>query len=305
MRRLLVLAAVLVAGACDSADPSVEVQPSSEPSEGIVVASFDFSESRLLAEIYAQALEAGGYSVARALDLGPRELVMPALLQGFVDVVPEYAGSALEAMSASNSTAAAPRTAGDIESDLRDAVRSAGLDVLVSSAASNQNEFVVTVQTADLHQLTTITDLVPLASTMTIGGPPECPTREHCLLGLDDVYDLRFDSFVPLAGEHLVWQALKDGVIDVGVMFSTDATLAAPTDLVVLDDDRGLQPPDHVVPLVRRAALDARAVAILDEISANLTTDSLRFLNWRLANAGTDVAAEARGWLLRHGIVER
>jgi osmoprotectant transport system substrate-binding protein len=88
-------------------------------------------------------------------------------------------------------------------------------------------------------------------------------------------------------------------------MFSTDATLADPTDLVVLADDLGLQPADHVVALVRRAAMDERVVATLDEVSANLSTDNLRFLNWRLANAGTDAAAEARGWLLRHGIVER
>lgn len=306
MRRVIVLAAVLLTGACDGADPSAEVTPSEDRSDGIVVASFDFAESRLLAEIYSQAVEGEGYPVVRQLDLGPRELVMPALRQGFVDVVPEYAGSALDAISNGSETSGAdPGAAGDTVADLRAAVRSSGLDVLESSPASNRNELVVTVRTAERERLAAITDLGPVASSLTIGGPPECPTRRHCLIGLADTYDLQFDSFVPLAGEDLVRRALEDGVIDVGVMFSTDATLADPTDFVVLADDLGLQPADHVVPLVRRDALDARAVATLDEVSANLTTDNLRFLNWRLANAGTDAAAEARGWLLRHGMLER
>ena len=306
MRRLVVLAAVLVAGACDGTDPSAEVPQSEERSDGIVVASFDFAESRLLAEIYAQALEGEGYPVVRQLDLGPRELLMPALRQGFVDVVPEYAGSALDAMSpGSDASDAGPGTAVDSVDGLRAAVRSAGLDVLESSPASNQNELVVTVETAERERLTAISDLGPVASTLTIGGPPECAERRQCLIGLDDTYDLRFSSFIPLAGEDLVRRALEDGVVDVGVMFSTDATLADPTDLVVLADDLGLQPADHVVPLVRRAAMDERVVATLDEVSANLTTDPLRFLNGRRATAGTDAVAEARGWLLRHGIVER
>src|SRR5690606_13561886 len=132
-----------------------------------------------------------------------------ALQQGFVDVVPEYAGSALDAISWG------ARTSGsDTVAALRAAVRPAGLDVLESSPASNQNELVVTVPTAERERLAAITDLVPRASSLTIGGPPECPERRHCLLGLADVYDLRFDVFVPLAGEDLVRRALQDGVID-------------------------------------------------------------------------------------------
>ena len=306
MRRVIVLAAVLVAGACDGPETSTTGPQSEARSDGIVVASFDFAESRLLAEIYAQALEGQGYPVVRQLDLGPRELVMPALRQGFVDVVPEYAGSALDATtSGTDRRDAAPGAPTDAVAELRAAVRSSGLEVLEASPASNQNELVVTDDTAERQQLTSITDLVPVASMLTIGGPPECPTRRRCLIGLAEVYDLRFDSFIPLGGEDLVRRALEDGVIDVGVMFSTDATLADPAGFVVLADDLGLQPEDHVVPLVRPAAIDPRAVATLDAVSASLSTENLRFLNWRLANAGTDVAFEARGWLVRHGIVHR
>ncbi len=269
----------------------------------VVVASFDFTESRLLGEIYAQALEAKGLVVRRELGLGSRELVLPALRRGLVDVVPEYAGSALDATDPDTTVDHADVDA--VVRALRDAVAPWGLTVLLPSAASDQNVLAVATELADRHRLHAISDLGPLASSLTIGGPPECPQRPRCLPGLDDRYGLEFAEFVPLAGAELVRRAIDDGVVDVGVLFSTDAVLAG-DGLVVLDDDRHLQPPDNVVPMVRSAkARDARISAALDLVSARLTTDNLRFLNWRLANAGTSIEAEARGWLIRQRLIAR
>lgn len=301
MRRPLVaaLVAVLVAAGC-----SDEPRDRAVPDPGaVVVASFNFAESELLAEVYAQALEDEGVRVRRELGLGTRELVLPALRQGLVDVVPEYVGSVLDAT--------APRSAAD-RSDLADVVAALdaavapwGLAVLEPSAASNQNVVVVRADLARIHDLVAISDLRSLAPSSTIGGPPECPRRSRCLAGLDDRYGLHFEAFVPLAGADLVRRALLDGVVDVGVLFSTDAALAG-SELVALADDRHLQPLDDVVPLVRSAVLDdPRIRRALDEVSEELTTRSLRFVNWRLVNAGTSVADEARGWLVRHGLVAR
>jgi osmoprotectant transport system substrate-binding protein len=298
MRGWPVVAAVLLAGACDSSAPTVDRPPGSD----IVVASFDFPESQLVAEIYAQALEGEGLVVDRQLGLGPRELVMPALRQGFVDLVPEYAGSALAAFAPGSSPD--PGDVHDVVDQLAAAIGPWGLEVLSSSPASNRNELAVTAETAANVGLSTISNLGPYATSMTIGGPPECPVRRHCLVGLAEVYGLEFGSFVPLADAALVRRALLDGVVDVGVVFSTDAALAGRT-LVVLVDDEGLQPADHVVPVARRDALDDRVVAVLDDVSAQLTTTNLRFLNWRVANAGAGIAAEARGWLVRHDLVDR
>ena len=278
-------------------------KPTTAPEGSVTVASFDFEESQLLAEIYAQALEDEGIEVRRQLNLGPRELVLPALRQGLVDVVPEYAGSVLEA------------TAPDVPLDrsalaavtlaLQTAVKPWGITVLRPAAASNQNVLAVRAELAADHALTAVSDLVSLAPSMSIGGPPECARRPLCLPGLAGVYGLRFERFVPLAGEQLVRRALADGVVDVGVLFSTDAALAGP-ELAVLDDDRALQPPDNVLPLVRDDALrDQRVRTALEEVSAALTTTSLRFLNWRVAHSGTGSAAEARGWLVRQGLIDR
>lgn len=267
--RWFAAAMLLVVVACDGATDRSEAPPTPDH---IRVASFDFVESRLLAEIYAQALEAGGFEVERQFELGPRELVTPALRQGFVDVVPEYAGSALDAVAPDS--LADRHDVVEVVEALRETIRPWGVEALSPSPASNQNEIVVTADRARGHDLADVSDLAPLARSLTIGGPPECSVRQHCLVGLTDVYGLRFAAFVPLVGDELVRRALSDGVIDVGVLFSTDAVLAD-GDLVVLRDDRRLQPAENVVPIVRRPAVDDRAAAILDAVSGHLDRKSV------------------------------
>jgi osmoprotectant transport system substrate-binding protein len=305
MRRWVFVAALLVVSACSGSG----TQPAGSAgtgaagrADGVVVASFDFAESRLVAEIYAQALEDEGVAVDRQFGLGPRELVVPALRQGFVDVVPEYAGSALDAVAPDSEVDR--RDAAAVVGALSTTVGEWGLDVLVPSGASNVNVVAVTAESAEDGGVDAISDLVPDAASLVLGGPPECPARPRCLLGLEEVYGLRFASFVPLASEELVRRALVDGVIDVGVLFSTDAALAGDA-LVVLRDDRELQPADNIVPMVRTGVLDEQAIAALDEVSALLTTSNLRFLNWRVANSGHGDVAEARAWLLRQQLISR
>ena len=270
---------------------------------GLVVASFSFAESELVAEIYAQALEASGLAVQRQLGLGSREMVLPGLRRGLVDVVPEYAGSALDAVAPDSEAERLDVSA--VVADLGDELGPWGLSVLAPSSASNENVIAVRSDVAEELDLRAVSDLAPSADGFVLGGPPECPRRPRCLPGLDERYGLRFAGFEPFDDAVLVRRALVDGVIDVGVLFSTDAALTG-EGVAVLLDDRRLQPPDNVVPVVRTEVLaDQRVRSTLDEVSAALTTDGLRLLNWRLANAGTDPAAEARAWLIRHELVDR
>lgn len=294
-------ALVLAATGCSGSEPAPP-----PPATGIAVASFNFAESRLLAEIYAQALEHAGVEVRRELDLGPRELVMPAMRQGLVDVVPEYLGTAL---TAAEPTAVVDRSDPDaVHRAFATAVGPWDLEVLQHAAAQNQNGLVVTRATATRLGLRTTSDLAAVAPGLRLGGPPECPRRAYCLEGLREVYGLDFQDFVPLDGQAFVRRGLVDEVIDVGVLFTTDGAVAG-RDLVLLDDDRALQPAENVVPLARSEILDGPqgevVAATLDAISARLTTANLRFLNWRVAVAGNTPAAEARGWLVRQGLVDR
>ena len=295
MTPLRLVLVVLVLAGC--AAPAGRMQ---ERPDAVVVASFDFAESALLGEVYAQALEGAGLPVHRELRLGPRELVLPALRQGLVDVVPEYLGSALSAV-----TAGAADGAGLAE--LRSALAEDGLRALAPSAAQNQNGLAVTRRTAERLGLRTTSDLVAAAPRLSLTGPAECPRRPHCLPGLSSAYGLVFRDFVPYDSETQRLTALEQGVVDVAVVFTTDGLLAS-GDLVLLVDDRGLQPAENVLPVVSGAVVERHGeqlVRILDAVSARLDSAALTFLNWRVHVGGGSVPDEARGWLVRHGLVRR
>ena len=295
---LVLLLAVLLLQSCSGRAPSDSVAKTPHE-EALVVASFDFPESELLAEIYAQALEGAGIPVRRSFDLGPRELVLPALEQDLVDVVPEYVGSALQALRPG--TAVPAGTSEAVES-LAGALRPWGLSVLRPAPASDTNGLVVTAATARRLDLRTISDLRRVAPRLQVGGPPECPGRRYCLIGLQERYGLRFAGFSAFSSEAQRRTALTDGVVDVAVMFTTDGLLVT-DELVLLEDDRRLQPPENVVPVVTQRALDRygnRIRPALDQVSAALSTSSLTFVNWRVEVAGKSVPVEASAWLRRH-----
>ena len=287
---------LIVAAACGS-DDSDEPAPSALNDDAVTVASFNFPESQVLAEIYSQALEAGGYEVRRALSLGPREFVAPALAGGLVELVPEYAGTALQFLSA-GATASSPDAA-TAKNALQEVVAARGVTVLASAPAQDANTFVVPRETAELYGLRSISDLQPIAPELTFGGPPECPTRPLCLLGLENTYGLRFKEFVPLdAGGPLTRQALRGNHVDAALMFTTDPAIAT-DDLVELEDDLRLQPAENVTPLLRNEVIERfgdDVVRLLDAVSARLTTAGLRELNAQLQR-GASTADVARAWL--------
>ncbi len=303
-RLAAVLAAAAVAAGCAPSGERAEQLP---PPSAVVVASFNFDESALIAEIYAQALEHSGIPVHRELRLGPRELVQPALRQGLVDLVPEYLGSALIGLTPGAGPSGIDLSdPAAVLAALRSALRSRGLVVLRPAAASDQNAFAVTRSTAARYGLHTLTDLAAVSPSLVLGGPSECPRRPYCLAGLERVYGLQVRRFVAVDSESQRATALEEGVIDVGVTFSTDGRLRAGS-AVALVDDKHLQPVESVAPVVSVRAVERygrRLAAALDAVSAALDQRSLGFLNWRVSVAGKDLATEARNWLHRHGLID-
>jgi osmoprotectant transport system substrate-binding protein len=300
MRRCTALGVLLllVGAACGGAEaPRVPDRPPSRTDDAVVVASFDFPESEILGELYAQALEGAAVPVKRELLLGPRELVEPGLEQGLVDVVPEYLGSALAYLGGEP-----PDPATEEATRERLAAAFAPLDVrlLDPAPAEDQNSLVVTEGTALVYDLRTTSDLADVAPAFQFGGPPECPDRLFCLAGLERVYDLHFGRFVPLdSGGPLTVAGLRDQSIDVGVLFSTDPHLVGP-EFVELQDDRGLQPSENVVPAVRASVLERWGDELrrpLNAVSAALTTEELRELNAQVVLHGDTPRQAARTWL--------
>lgn len=294
----LLLALVLAASACDRTN---EPPPRVDRDDAVTVASFNFPESVLLAEIYAQALEAAGVRVKRETALGTRELVMPALVQGLVEFVPEYAGSALLFFSGPGSASA------DHDANhraLASELRGFGVIALEASSAEDQNGFAVTRETAARFGLRSLSDLAPAADRLTFGGPPECLRRPSCLPGLESTYGIEFgDEILTLdSGGGRTVAALAQGTVDVALMFTSDGAVEL-NDFVLLEDDRGLQPAENVTPVVRRDALERfpGLAGVVDAVSALLTTGELRSMNAELGR-GADPRAIAGTWLERNGL---
>lgn len=294
-RRIVGLALVLLAACGPEADPVTSVLDD----DAITVASFNFPESVLLAELYALALEDAGFRVERELDLGTRELVAPSLLRGLVEVVPEYSGSALEFLGGAPS----PDAAATHEA-LEEALAQHGILALGPSPAQDRNGFAVTAVTAAELGVVSLDDLVPLSPELTFGGPPECPTRPLCLLGLERAYGMEFGAFVPLdRGGPLTVAALRSGQVDVALLFTSSGAIRT-NGFVLLEDDRNLQPAENVTPLVRREVLARfgdEVAGVLDAVSAALTTGDLRAMNAAVAE-GASPRATAAAWLADHGL---
>jgi osmoprotectant transport system substrate-binding protein len=283
----------LVLSACGSGDDG--------PKDGttIEIASFGFGESEILGEIYKQALEANGYTVNHQVQVGPREVLKPALESGEVHFVPEYVGSALEAGFGIEPSA----DAGDTRDLLIDAYESAGVAVLELAPAEDKNTFVVTTILADELGLTKVSDLAKVDD-LVLGGPPECPERPRCQLGLEDVYGLQIAEFKALdAGGSLTVAALNGGEIDAGLFFTTYLFI---DEFVALEDDEGLQPAENIVPVVSQEILDeygSDLEDLINEVSAKITTAQLIEMNERFF-APEDADAIALDFLVEFGFID-
>ena len=301
---------IVVNAVCTGCIPGISRGPPSGPDPAgqhaavITVGSFDFPESTVLADIYGDALKAKGFPVRILPNLGSRELVDPALMRGLIQVVPEYAGSALQFISVGRQSATSDVTA--TSKALTELTAGQGIVAGLPAAAQNTNAIVVRPATASRYHLRSITDLARVAPRLVFGAPPECPGRAYCLPGLRQRYELRFKLFIPLdAGGPLTLQALEAGDIDVALLFSTDPSISA-RHLVVLADDRRLQPAENITPLVSRdvvARYGPGLMAVLNTVSARLDSASLRALNAQVEDTGRASRHVADSWLRAHGLI--
>jgi osmoprotectant transport system substrate-binding protein len=290
-----VLVAVLVLVLLTACGSDGAPTPATEPT-AIRVASYDFRENQILAEVYAEGLRRRGLPVDVQHGIGTREVVSPALQQGVVDLVVEYLGTALSFARADDR--ALPTNRAEMQAELSRLMADRGVLVLDPSKAEDQNGFAVTTAFAAANGVCRRSQLTDLAPQLVFGGPPECPDRPFCLAGLEQVYGLQFGDVRSMPSRAATVEALVSGEIDVGLLETTDARLAsAPIQLLI--DDRGLQPHENVVPRVRADVVDryGRAVrAALDEVSARLTTNDLIELNQAVEIDGESPADAARQW---------
>jgi osmoprotectant transport system substrate-binding protein len=304
LKRIFVLGASMVAlalvtTACGSTGgPS----GSASPKGTITIASFNFSESIILAHIYGGALKNKGYTINYRDKLGNREIVEPALQNGQIDLYPGYAATDLDFVDGKlgvpvEASSDAPANVQKLNTRLNPK----GIKALDPSPAVDQNAFAVTKAEADQYHLTKLSDLSSVASGWTLGGPPECPQRPFCQPGLQKTYGLNFKAFKSLdAGGPLTYAALKQGAINIGLVFSSDGGISA-NNFVVLQDDKHLEDADNIVPLIRSAVANSEVTSVLNSIDAKLNTPDLTNLNKSADVDKQDPADLAATWLKDHG----
>ena len=269
------------------------------------IGSTNFTEQLIVAELYGQVLEAHGYRVERRLNLGNREIVAPALESGQIDLVPEYLATYVAYLTKDKSKASTDPVA--TRRSLQEALTPRHLTVLDHAPAVDTNGFVVTKETAGKFKATRLSDLAPVAGQLVLGAPPECPDRPFCIPGLRQVYGITFKDFKALdAGGPLTVAALEGKQIDVALLFTTDAVIAA-KGLVLLQDDRRLQLADNIAPVVRddllaKAPADFRS--LLDGVTAKITTEEITALNRKVGLDKQDPRAVAGAWLKQKGLVK-
>ena len=289
----LLLATLVPACGGTAATPS---PATGTPIDVVRIASYDFHENQILAEVYAEAARRAGLPVVVDHGIGTREVVAPALRQGVVHAVVDYLGTALA--FARPQTTPGGRSPGELHAALGLTLGPHGVTVLRAAAAEDQNGFAVAASFAERHGVQRLSDLVPLAAGLRFGGPPECPERPFCLRGLREVYGLEFGEVAPMPSRAATVEALVSGQIDVGLLETTDARLAV-APVVLLADDRALQPRENVVPLVRTDVLERweGLGPAFDAVSARLTTEELVELNRAVELDGlTPAEAAARWW---------
>lgn len=254
----------------------------------------DFTEQVILGQIYGQALARAGYKVTYQ-KLASRELADPALFAGQLDMLIEYAGSDLTYLKGTP-------TPDDrqILTDLKAKLQPKNVTVLEQAPASDQQAITMTQASSDEYEAKTLSDLAKVAGQLVFGAPPECfQNRGTCYKGMQETYKINFKATRSIPNASVRHQALLGNQIQANLSFSTDGIIAKQK-LVVLQDDKKLFPPDHVVPIARNDFLSKAGgdfQSTVDKISAAITTDGLTALNAKVDLDREDPDRVATEWL--------
>lgn len=267
---------------------------------GVTIGTANFTENQVLGYLYAAVLEAAGVKVKVRPNLGTREILIPALRGGDIDLLPEYQGALLHYLD--------PKATATEEGAMQNALAvalPAGLQVLPYGMAEDSDAFVVTQETARKYGLASLADLRKQNGRLVLGAAPEVKTRQVGAVGLKDVYGVEFKEFRSLdSSGPLVKGALKKGDVDVANLFTTDTDIQA-NDWVVLTDPENLIPGQHIVPLIADRKADSTVRKALAKLGNVLTTAQLTELNRQVDKDKKDPEDVANAYAKQHGLTKK
>jgi osmoprotectant transport system substrate-binding protein len=248
----------------------------------LTVGSKNFTEQKVLGEIYAQAFEAAGYTVKKALNLGDEQTALKAVKTDQISGYPEYTGTALLSFL-KVAAKDIPTDENEAYEEVKSGLAKDGIEAFPPTPFTSSNEVGMLKTKADELGVKTISDLKSKAGQLTLYGSPECRTRLDCLLGLEQVYGLKFKKFTPVDIDQR-HEVLTSGQADVSIVFTTDPQIKR-NDEVLLEDDKGMFPPYNSTFLMKKSTADAAGpdlAATIDAVNKNLTADVMQELNARV-----------------------
>ncbi|WP_285725850.1 ABC transporter substrate-binding protein [Psychromicrobium xiongbiense] len=307
------LVAALALSACSGGNPlsattAAGTGGTSGSAGSVIVGSADFTESQVLGEIYAGALQAAGVTVTTKPNIGSREVYVKALDDGSIDVVPDYSGNLLGFVDKKASATdkdgvlkALPAALSTYSSTL---TNKTPLGILDAAQAEDKDAMVVTKVTAQKYNLKSIEDLAKVCKDLTLAAPPEFATRDYGLPGLKGKYGCEPKKFLPVTGEALTIKALIGDDAQVADVFTTSPAIPD-NSLVVLSDPKNNWLPQQVLPLYNTKKLSDVAKQALNNVSKQLTTDDLITMNREVQGPQKrDPKDAAQEWLKAKGITK-
>ncbi|UBQ03805.1 ABC transporter substrate-binding protein [Curtobacterium sp. TXMA1] len=282
---------------CSSGDPLSSGSSASSDSKTIVIGSQQYYSNEIIAELYAQVLEKDGFTVQRNFNIGQREVYIPQLEKGAIDVMPEYSGNLLQYFD-KESTA---KSADQVDEALEKALPK-GLRVLDEAEATDQDSYTVTKQFSEENDVTSLADLKNVKEKLTVGANSEFQTRPYGPEGLKSVYGVDVDfTAIEDSGGALTVKALKDGTVQLADIYSADPSIKA-NDFVSLKDPENLILPQNVIPVVSDK-VDEKAADAIDEVNEKLTTEKLIELNEKSVTDKEKASQIAKQFLQDEGLL--
>jgi osmoprotectant transport system substrate-binding protein len=294
-------------GGDDGGGSGAAIESNSENSgTTLTVGSKNFTEQLILGEIYAQALEAAGYTVETDLNLGSEQVALQALQANEISGYPEYTSTALTSFFglAPEDVPADPAQA---TADSQAEFEKQGLVAFAPAPFNSANAVGMLKSKADELGVTTVSDLEGKSQDLVLFGSPECRQRVDCLVGLEDGYGLQFKQFTPVDIEQR-YPVLDDGQADLSILFTTDPQLSAQSDTyVILEDDQGVFPAGNPIFVASQAAVDEAGPDFqetVETVQEGLTLEVMQELNARVDLDKEEPAAVATQYLQDEGYIE-
>jgi osmoprotectant transport system substrate-binding protein len=248
----------------------------------LTVGSKNFTEQKVLGEIYAQAFQAAGYSVKTALNLGDEKTALKGVKTDQISGYPEYTGTALLSFLKVPAKKL-PKDEGAAYDEVKAGMAKQGIEAFPPTPFTSSNEVGLLKKKADELGVTKISDLKSKAGQLTLYGSPECRTRLDCLLGLEQVYGLKFKKFTPVDIDQR-HEVLTSGQAELSIVFTTDPQIKRNNE-VLLEDDKGMFPPYNSTFLMKQSTADAAGPDLartIDAVNKNLTAEVMQELNARV-----------------------